>query len=120
MSKKTFILTEDLHIQDPHDVFLSLFESSNDEIILDGTMSEFLKRAGLLMLGFFGMRVLLQNQLPSIIGVVLAVLCILVSVLFVSFFVEKMIPLLLTFRPSLILQASIVFGVMGIAIVYLF
>jgi hypothetical protein len=98
MAKQTFIITEDLHIQDPHDVFLSLFESSNDEMILWGTLKEFLKRAVILVLALAGMRALFENHLPGIIEIIAAIVVAIASVFFVHFTVKNFIPFLLSSR----------------------
>ncbi len=102
MPKSTFILTEDLHIQDPHDVFLSLFESSNDEIMLEGTVKEFLKRSVLMILGVIGMRLLFDSHLPGFVDVLVTIFVVITSVMFVHFFVKNFIPLLLSFRKLII------------------
>ncbi len=114
MGKSTFVLTEDLHIQDPHDVFLSLFNASNDEMMLVGSMKDFIKRGIILILAVVGLRALFENYLPGIVDVVSAILIAIASVFFVTYFVKTLIPLVLSIRISLILKLGSVVGVLFI------
>ena len=118
MGKSTFILTEDLHIQDPHDVFLSLFKSSNDEGILIGTAADFLKRTVFLVIGIVAMRTLFENYLPGVVDIITAIVVAVVSVYFVTYFIKIIIPLMMSIRAVTILAALLALMMLGVVLVW--
>jgi len=119
LKKDLFILTEDLHVQDPHEIFLTLFESSNDEPVLFGTITQFIKRTILIVLALIGLRALFESYLPGISEIAIALILGIISVFFVTYFVKNLIPVLLSKKTGMVIRfglATTLFIVVGVTL----
>lgn len=96
MAKKiSSILMDDLRIEDPHEVFLGMFEPSNNEPFLHGTDWQYHIRLFIFLIALIALRAFFSGDIPGMLDVLFIVVISAVSVFFLVSLSSSAIPLVL-------------------------